>query len=382
MLNSTPTRTRRLSKLAPGDRNGRLHRFHAHGRERGPQRGPVRAGRKHRGQRGPARDRTGPRSRRLPCPAIPRRSRPPSSPTDSTASTTRSTSAEARRTTTTSPTGNGRAAASPRRATSSTPSPRRTSTPTSSISTSAPTGTTRRAAPRTSASGSSRTAARSRAATVAPTPTGGEHLLRSARGRRPVRLRRVHRRRRRLRRQHLQVGERRTRPAVHQDRRFVLQRRRHHLRADEHRTIPSTWQYSDNQGGSADGEILQGGFVEGGINLSAIYAGLGEPRPLRQPLPRPDRSSHPDTGVLEDFAGCAFNICSKLIVDKVVPSGDPDDVPLQREWAERLLRLVPAGGQRRAARQRPDQVGTYMVTESPATRRSGTRRPWLARTRA
>ena len=44
-------------------------------------------------------------------------------------------------------------------------------------------------------------------------------------------------------------------------------------------TIPSTWPYSDNQGSSADGQILPGGFVEGGINLSAIYKGLGKDLP-------------------------------------------------------------------------------------------------------
>ena len=44
-------------------------------------------------------------------------------------------------------------------------------------------------------------------------------------------------------------------------------------------TIPSTWPYSDNQGGSADGQILEGGFVEGGINLTSIYEGLGKELP-------------------------------------------------------------------------------------------------------
>ena len=38
-------------------------------------------------------------------------------------------------------------------------------------------------------------------------------------------------------------------------------------------------------------------------------------------------SSHPDTGVLEDFAGGSFNVCSKLIVDKVTPSGDQTEFP-------------------------------------------------------
>jgi hypothetical protein len=92
-------------------------------------------------------------------------------------------------------------------------------------------------------------------------------------------------------------------------------------------TIPSTWPYSDNQGGSADGEILQGGFVEGGINLSAIYAGLGEDLPCVNRFIAQTGSSHPDTGVLEDFAGGSFNICSKLIVDKVVPGGDQSAFP-------------------------------------------------------
>ena len=92
-------------------------------------------------------------------------------------------------------------------------------------------------------------------------------------------------------------------------------------------TIPSTWPYSDNQGASADGQILQGGFVEGGINLSSIYAGLGKDLPCVNRFIAQTGSSHPDTGVLEDFAGGAFNICSKLIVDKVVPGGDLTSFP-------------------------------------------------------
>ena len=82
-------------------------------------------------------------------------------------------------------------------------------------------------------------------------------------------------------------------------------------------TIPSTWPYSDNQGGSADGQILEGGFVEGGINLSSIYEGLGKELPCVNRFLAQTGSSHPDTGVLEDFAGGAFNLCSKLIVDKL-----------------------------------------------------------------
>ena len=87
-------------------------------------------------------------------------------------------------------------------------------------------------------------------------------------------------------------------------------------------TIDSTWPYTDNQGGSADGQILEGGFVEGGINLSAVYEGLGKELPCVNRFLAQTGSSHPDTGVLEDFAGGAFNLCSKLIVDKVTPSGD------------------------------------------------------------
>jgi hypothetical protein len=92
-------------------------------------------------------------------------------------------------------------------------------------------------------------------------------------------------------------------------------------------TIPSTWPYSDNQGSSADGQILPGGFVEGGINLSAIYEGLGKDLPCVNRFLAQTGSSHPDTGVLEDFAGGSFNVCSKLIVDKVTPSGDQTKFP-------------------------------------------------------
>jgi uncharacterized repeat protein (TIGR01451 family) len=88
-------------------------------------------------------------------------------------------------------------------------------------------------------------------------------------------------------------------------------------------TITSTWPYTDNQGSSTDGNILTGGFVEGGINLSDLYAGLGKEIPCVNRFLAQTGSSHPDTGVLEDFAGGAFDICSKLIVDKVTnPSGE------------------------------------------------------------
>ena len=92
-------------------------------------------------------------------------------------------------------------------------------------------------------------------------------------------------------------------------------------------TIASTWPYTDNQGASPDGQILKGGFVEGGINLSSIYEGLGKDLPCVNRFLAQTGSSHPDTGVLEDFAGGSFNVCSKLIVDKVTPSGDPTKFP-------------------------------------------------------
>jgi len=92
-------------------------------------------------------------------------------------------------------------------------------------------------------------------------------------------------------------------------------------------TIASTWPYTDNQGSSPDGEILEGGFVEGGINLSSIYEGLGKDLPCVNRFLAQTGSSHPATGVLEDFAGGSFNVCSKLIVDKVSPSGDQKKFP-------------------------------------------------------
>ena len=92
-------------------------------------------------------------------------------------------------------------------------------------------------------------------------------------------------------------------------------------------TIESTWPYKDNQGSSPDGQILEGGFVEGGINLSSIYEGLGKDLPCVNRFLAQTGSSHPDTGVLEDFAGGSFNVCSKLIVDKVTPSGDQTEFP-------------------------------------------------------
>src|SRR5215204_4248667 len=130
-------------------------------------------------------------------------------------------------------------------------------------------------------------------------------------------------------------------------------------------TIPSTWPYSDNQGGSADGQILEGGFVEGGINLSSIYAGLGKDLPCVNRFIAQTGSSHPDTGVLEDFAGGAFNICSKLIVDKVVPSGDQSGFPFSvggpNDYAD-SFQLADGDPPHDSGQIKS---GTYSVTETP-----------------
>ena len=91
--------------------------------------------------------------------------------------------------------------------------------------------------------------------------------------------------------------------------------------------IDVPWTYSDNQG-TAAGKITTGGFFEGGINLSALYQGLGKDLPCVNQFLAITGSSHPDTGVLEDFAGGSFNLCSKLIVDKVTsPPGDTTKFP-------------------------------------------------------
>jgi hypothetical protein len=129
-------------------------------------------------------------------------------------------------------------------------------------------------------------------------------------------------------------------------------------------TIPSTWPYSDNQSSSADGQILQGGFVEGGINLSSIYEGLGKELPCVNRFLAQTGSSHPDTGVLEDFAGGSFNLCSKLIVDKVT-TGDQTEFPFSVTG--------PAGYSdsfQLASADTPHdsgqiKAGSYTVTETP-----------------
>ena len=59
----------------------------------------------------------------------------------------------------------------------------------------------------------------------------------------------------------------------------------------------------------------------------SIYDGLGKELPCVNRFLAQTGSSHPDTGVLEDFAGGSFNVCSKLIVDKVAPSGDQTAFP-------------------------------------------------------
>ena len=91
--------------------------------------------------------------------------------------------------------------------------------------------------------------------------------------------------------------------------------------------IDVTWPYTDNQG-TAAGKIATGGFFEGGINLTALYQGLGKELPCVNQFLASTGSSFPDTGVLKDFAGGSFNLCSRLIVDKVtVPSGSPTKFP-------------------------------------------------------
>ena len=129
-------------------------------------------------------------------------------------------------------------------------------------------------------------------------------------------------------------------------------------------TIPSTWPYSDNQGSSADGQILPGGFVEGGINLSAIYEGLGKDLPCVNRFLAQTGSSHPDTGVLEDFAGGSFNVCSKLIVDKVTPSGDQTKFSfgVSGPSGPDAFQLADADAPYDSGQIK---AGTYTVTETP-----------------
>jgi uncharacterized repeat protein (TIGR01451 family) len=130
-------------------------------------------------------------------------------------------------------------------------------------------------------------------------------------------------------------------------------------------TIPSTWPYTDNQGSSADDQILQGGFVEGGINLSSIYAGLGKDLPCVNRFLAQTGSSHPDTGVLEDFAGGSFNICSKLIVDKVTPSGAQTAFPFSVSGPNAYsdsFQLADADPPHDSGQIKS---GTYNVTETP-----------------
>ncbi|HEU6444807.1 MAG TPA: hypothetical protein VFL61_07120, partial [Gaiellaceae bacterium] len=130
-------------------------------------------------------------------------------------------------------------------------------------------------------------------------------------------------------------------------------------------TIDSTWTYSDNQGSSADGQILQGGFVEGGINLSSIYSGLGKELPCVNRFLAQTGSSHPDTGVLEDFAGGSFNVCSKLIVDKVAPSGDQTAFPFAVSGPNGYsdsFQLADADAPHDSGQIKS---GTYQVSETP-----------------
>ncbi|HEV3479729.1 MAG TPA: hypothetical protein VG144_09800, partial [Gaiellaceae bacterium] len=130
-------------------------------------------------------------------------------------------------------------------------------------------------------------------------------------------------------------------------------------------TIDSTWPYSDNQAASADGQVLQGGFVEGGINLSSIYAGLGKDLPCVNRFLAQTGSSFPDTGVLEDFAGGAFNVCSKLIVDKVTPSGDATKFPFSVNGPNGYSDSFQLADADVAHDSGQIKSGTYTVTETP-----------------
>ena len=130
-------------------------------------------------------------------------------------------------------------------------------------------------------------------------------------------------------------------------------------------SIPSTWSYSDNQGSSADGQILEGGFVEGGINLSSIYEGLGKELPCVNRFLAQTGSSHPDTGVLEDFAGGSFNLCSKLIVDKVTPSGDQTKFPFSVSGPAGYTDSFQLASADTPHDSGQIKAGTYAVTETP-----------------
>ena len=130
-------------------------------------------------------------------------------------------------------------------------------------------------------------------------------------------------------------------------------------------TIASTWPYTDNQGSSADGQILQGGFVEGGINLSSIYKGLGKDLPCVNRFLAQTGSSHPDTGVLEDFAGGSFNVCSKLIVDKITPSGDQTKFPFSVAGPAGYSDSFQLSSGDTPHDSEQIKSGTYMVTETP-----------------
>ncbi len=139
-------------------------------------------------------------------------------------------------------------------------------------------------------------------------------------------------------------------------------------------TIASTWPYSDNQGSSPDGQILPGGFVEGGINLSSIYAGPRQGASVRQPLPRPDGqlpSGH------RRARGLRGRLVQRLLeADRRQGHAQrrPDEVPVQRERPGQLLRLVRARLGGHPARQRADQARhLHGDGDARRTRACGTR---------
>ena len=82
------------------------------------------------------------------------------------------------------------------------------------------------------------------------------------------------------------------------------------------------------QPGDGGRQDHDGWLLRGRHQSVRLYQGLGKDLPCVNQFLAVTGSSHPDTGVLEDFAGGSFNLCSKLIVDKVTaPSGDPTKFP-------------------------------------------------------
>jgi hypothetical protein len=129
-------------------------------------------------------------------------------------------------------------------------------------------------------------------------------------------------------------------------------------------TVQAPWPYFDNQG-STGNNVLPGGFFEGGVNLSQI---LGNDLPCINRFLAVSSSSGPTVGVLEDFAGGGFNLCSTLRVDKVTdPAGDTTQFPFSATGPDSFSQTFSLADGDPVKEFKDITRGEYFVNETPGS---------------